>query len=176
MICPYCATPYAGELVAGVVCRDCGNSLIRPRNFRGISKEYSPDYFPADLQFLTAEEQAALVQQWERFLVERLNATNPVKLDACRRWWTKALYDHWSLRLGHIAHYNRQGFFAAQWANEADLLRNLDELQRGLDHMGYPLERPPGAYRMYGKLNHLLGRITRIYTIPEAWDALGPES
>ena len=75
-----------------------------------------------DVKFMTAQEKARTLKQWDRFLAGNM----------AESLFTKALYNHLHLHCNHIAHYDRGGFFHEQCSTEerrADFL-----LQFANDH------------------------------------------
>jgi len=69
-----------------------------------------------DVTFMTAQDKARVLRQWEGFLKGGL------------RWeqFHRALYEHLHLHCGFIAHCNRQGFYATYFENGEDTLAFLD--------------------------------------------------
>lgn len=57
-------------------------------------------------RFMTAADKGRVALQWERFLESNM----------ARDKFGAKLYDHLHLHCGHIAHYNRDGFYAEWFA------------------------------------------------------------
>ncbi len=128
---------------------------------KGVTKRLTPSDF-SDAQFMTATEKCRVAKAFEGFLVARLNwdGTAPVTDHGVYfPAWTEATYKHFSLHLGHIAHYDRWGFFAAQWEEPADLLRNIGELAADKDQYGRCIS---GDFA-YGDLNKQIVAVANAY-------------
>ena len=70
-----------------------------------------------DVKFMTAQDKARVLRQWEGFLKGGL------------RWeqFHRALYDHLILHCEFIAHYNRNGFYSTYFENGDDTVRFLTQ-------------------------------------------------
>ena len=75
--------------------------------------------------------------------LERLIVSRRVSADLGREKFTRRLYQFFTLRCGHIAHYNQEGFYSAQLQDIVDFNENLDRLGRGVCHFGGSLELRP---------------------------------
>lgn len=130
--------------------------------FKGVTKRLTVSDF-SDVRFMTASTKCQVAKAFERFLLARLNWDGPplpvTDHGALFPAWTEATYQHFSLHLGHIAHYDRWGFFAAQWEEPADLLRNIGELAADRDGYG----RRISTDAEYGDLNAQIMAVAKAY-------------
>jgi hypothetical protein len=78
----------------------------------------------------------SLLTKWERLIVARLYL-GPAE---ARKFFTPAIYQMLCLYWGHIAHYNREGFFSAQIADSGDFEANLKLWAEGRSTYGYPVD------------------------------------
>lgn len=115
-----------------------------------------------DVQFMTAAEKAGVARDFELFVVARLmmdhSQLQETDYGSLFKPFTKRLYDHHSLHLGFIAHFNRSGFFGAQYEQTEDFLRNIQTFARGEGHMGYSF-----LYTDYGDLNAVIQKVAQHY-------------
>jgi len=70
-----------------------------------------------DVKFMTAQDKARVLRQWEGFLKGGL------------KWeqFHRALYEHLILHCSFIAHYNRQGFYSTYFENGEDTAHFLTQ-------------------------------------------------
>ena len=91
--------------------------------------KYTADQF-TDVQFMTAVEKARVATMFERFLAADLH----------RDKFTRALYQHFHLHCGHIAHFDQNGFYETWFthpSNRVDFLRQLaDDHESGRLYWG----------------------------------------
>lgn len=114
-----------------------------------------------DVQYMSAAEKLKVAKNWETFLRARCAAKNPSEM---LRAWTRALYNHFYLHLGHIAHYDIHGFYQAQWASWDTFVENVIKLAGDRDHMGSPLARGAwGANVDYEDLGHWIVEVAKEY-------------
>ena len=73
-----------------------------------------------DVKFQTAAEKMALLDEWVPFLDSQ----------CAREKFTKALYQHFSLRWNHIAHYDIHGFYETWFSNEALRREFMDKFEQ----------------------------------------------
>lgn len=132
---------------------------------KGLCKNLTAGNF-SDSQFMSAAGKLKVVRHWERFVVARVNLDvtqlTPSDYGCSFRPWTLPLYRHFSLHLGHIAHFDRHGFFAAQWLPWESLQRNMNNLAKGRDNMGFDML----ADREYADVNKALVDVAREYLAP----------
>ena len=82
-------------------------------------KTFQPSQF-TPTQWDTAEDKAAFAKQFVRF----------VESDFAERHFTEKLYRRLSNTFGHIAHYDRGGFWAEFFTATADKIRFLEQALR----------------------------------------------
>lgn len=91
------------------------------------------------VRFMTAEGKLQIAKAWEKFMRARC-AGSPVgavgDFPRCPTFWTSRLYKHFHLHLGYIAHFNRHGFYDAQWCAPDDFRRNVKMLASNQTHCG----------------------------------------
>jgi len=70
-----------------------------------------------DVKFMTAQDKAKVLRQWERFLKNGL------------KWeqFHKALYEHLIQHCSFIAHYDRAGFYSTYFENGGDTAHFLTQ-------------------------------------------------
>jgi hypothetical protein len=115
-----------------------------------------------DVQFMTAKEKAGVARDFELFIIARLGMDRS-KLKGTDYGshfppFTKRLYLHYSLHLGHIAHYDQWGFFNAQFEDTRDFVANLKRAADGVSTYGYSL-----LDREHGDLNKVMQDVARHY-------------
>lgn len=71
-------------------------------------------------RFMTAADKGRVAKQWERFLESNM----------ARDKFGAKLYDHLHLHCGHIAHYDRDGFYAEWFAAPG---KRIEFIQRWAD-------------------------------------------
>jgi hypothetical protein len=89
-----------------------------------------------DAQFMTAQEKALVLKDWERFLGHGLRKAH----------FTRRLYQHLHLHCGFIAHYNIDGFYSTYF--EAG-----QEIERFFEHFCSYTAQNFGAYAEYDDLH-----------------------
>jgi hypothetical protein len=97
-----------------------------------------------DARYMDAKAKARVSRAWELLIVKRLNMSpvmSPTEECALLGAFTDALYKHMSLHMGHIAHFNRHGFFQAQICNLPDLFRNVHNTAHDRNTYGVSLRR-----------------------------------
>lgn len=112
-----------------------------------------------DAQFMTAAEKLQVARAYGRFL--RALTRNSTAEMAARipAGWTKALYHHFSLHLGYIAHFNIHGFYEVQWQDPFQCRQNIANLRGGRDNLGFDMTKDAD----YGDLNKVMVKLTQIY-------------
>lgn len=136
---------------------------------RGVKSPYE------NSEFMTADQKAKVARDWELFIVRRLMMTpeerHVFKLGADFPAFTKALYDHMHLHMSYIAHFNRGGFFDAQFVDTQQFYRNV--LRVSLDQDGMGCVRLEGD-RDYGDLHTMMRKVAKRY-LPEVKQMLDRE-
>jgi hypothetical protein len=120
-----------------------------------------------EIKSLTAAEKAAIVNDWEKFVLWRV-ATPQKDIDGlpgtdygskAPAAFTRRLYHAWSQYFGHIAHYDIHGFFHVQMADPEAFGRNLDAAARkDVNHFN-----TWGAYHDADDLNDAMQEVSLPY-------------
>jgi len=95
-----------------------------------------------DAIYMDAKTKARVLRAWELLIVKRLNMSpvmSPTEECVLLGAFPDALYKHMSLHMGHIAHFNRHGFFQAQICNLPDLFRNVHNTAHDRSNYGMSL-------------------------------------
>jgi hypothetical protein len=121
----------------------------------------------SEIKSLTAKLKLSIVEDWERFIVWRLNTTeeeldsSPSSDYGCKapKQWTNRLYHAFNQYFGHIAHFNKHGFFDAQMYRDWDFYRNLkDAAEQNINRYN-----TWGAYHDAGDLNKAMEFVSKPY-------------
>lgn len=100
---------------------------------RGVRKKYSVSNFTQG-RWLSPGDKRTLVHDLEKLLVSRIFGGAAF----ARSRFSPKLYNLLSLHYGHIAHYNRGGFYEAQLENGQTFMTNVRRIADGLSLYGYP--------------------------------------
>lgn len=129
------------------------------------------------VRFMTAYEKLKVAKAWERFLRGRCSGNPEYAADGfpkCPAAWSACLYDHFHQHLGYIAHYDRHGFYEAQWRSPDDFIRNVEMLASNRTNSG-PLHS--GAWGVgvdYEDLGIWIVKVAKAY-LGEARDRINEE-
>lgn len=120
--------------------------------------KYQADQF-TDVKFMSAQDKARVATMFERFLADNMH----------RDKFTKALYEHFHLHCGHIAHYDRGGFYS-EWferpSSRVEFLRRLaDDHESGRLYWGAGEDYRDLGTVMYGLV---AAHADRIFTLAKA--------
>lgn len=99
-----------------------------------------------DSKFMSAAEKESVVAQWRKFI--ELIANQGLPQEAPRQF-TAGIYSHLITHCGHIAHYDRSGFWHAQMGSAALALQFFTGLPRDLAQLY-------GANQDYRDINGLM--------------------
>lgn len=77
-------------------------------------------------EFMTIEEKERVIKHFKKFVSGGFK-----ELD-----FTKALYDHFHLHCGFIAHYNKDGFYQARFGNHKGFVQTIVQLSEAHRHGG----------------------------------------
>ena len=89
-----------------------------------------------DVEFMTAKEKATVYRHWQTLVLQIAQSGLP---EAMPRSFTEALYDHLHLHCGHIAHYDRAGFWDAQ-LGAPERAKSFFEAAEGMLRGTWPLQ------------------------------------
>lgn len=99
-------------------------------------------------------DQLVLAKDWDRMILCRVRE-GPGDSRGCPSWFTPRVYNELSLRWGHIAHTNRQGFYYAQIAPPENFSRIVSQAQRMRTTYGLPVRTSPETEELYRVLQEI---------------------
>lgn len=117
---------------------------------KGLRNSISESDFEGESEFWPAKECLKVVRQWELFLLALLEGDR----DLMTKRFSKSLYRYFSLKTGHIAHYDRRGFLAERFAAPRGRELTLSLLKE--------MKSPLGG-KLQGPLNLAISKITEQY-------------